>query len=142
MKPVLAVIVAAAVAVGPSARIAAARSAEGTVTSLSVAPTSGHAELVVGVTGNVKVSEFALTGPDRVVVDIEGATMGVPTGAYDHAARGGVTDVRYSQFRKNTVRVVVYLDGEREYKVWRTVGQVHVSVVTDPAAKFAAWQVG
>ncbi|HEY2066652.1 MAG TPA: AMIN domain-containing protein [Gemmatimonadaceae bacterium] len=142
MKPVLAVIVAAAVAAGPSARIAAARPAEGTVTSLSVAPTSGHAELVVGVSGNIKVTEFALTGPDRIVVDIDGATIGVPSGAYDHAARGGLTDVRYSQYRKNTVRVVVYLDGQRDYKVWRTVGQVHVSVATDPSAKFAAWQAG
>ncbi|HEY2026078.1 MAG TPA: AMIN domain-containing protein [Gemmatimonadaceae bacterium] len=142
MKPVLAVIVAAAVAAGPSARIASARSAEGTVTSLSVAPTSGHAELMVGVSGNIKVTEFALGNPDRVVVDIDGATMGVPAGAYDHAPRGGVTDVRYSQFRKNTVRVVVYLDSPREYRVWRTVGQVHVSVTTDANAKFAAWQAG
>lgn len=142
MKPVLAVIVAAAVAVGPNARIAAARSAEGTVTSLSVAPTSGHAELVVGVSGNITVSEFALTDPSRIVVDIDGATIGVPPDAYDHAPRGGITDVRYSQFRKNTVRVVIYLDSGRDYRIWRTAGQVHVSVTTAPNAKFAAWQTG
>ena len=49
MKRVLAVIVAAAFAAGPSARPADARPAVGEVSALSVVPSSGHAELVVGV---------------------------------------------------------------------------------------------
>ena len=142
MKRVLAVIIAAVVAAGATARAASARPAEGSVTSLTVAPVAGKSELVIGVSGTVKVTEFTLTSPDRIVVDIDNATNALAPTGYDKVARGGVTDVRYSQFRKNTVRVVIYLDAEHPYKVWRTVGQVHVAVTADPAAQFAVWKVG
>lgn len=142
MKRVLAVFIAAVVAAGATARAASARPAEGAVTSLSVAPVAGKAELVIGVSGAVKVSEFTLKSPDRVVIDVDNATLGLAPTGYDKVARGGVTDVRYSQFRKSTVRVVVYLDAERPYKVWRTVGQVHVAVTPESPAQFAAWKLG
>ena len=142
MKRVLAVIIAAVVAAGAAAPAASARPAEGAVSSLTVAPVAGKAELVVGVTGAVKVSEFTLKSPDRVVIDIDNATLGLAPTGYDKVARGGVTDVRYSQFRKSTVRVVIYLDGEHPYKVWRTVGQVHVAITSEPAAQFATWKIG
>src|SRR3954464_1366123 len=100
MKRVLAVIIPAVVAAGASARAASARPAEGAVTSLTVAPVAGKAELVVGVSGAVKVSEFTLKSPDRVVLDIDNATLAVAPVGYDKVARGGVTDIRYSQFRK------------------------------------------
>jgi type IV pilus assembly protein PilQ len=142
MKPVLAVVIAAVVAIGPNARAASARPAEGAVVSLSVVPSSGHAEMVIGVSGATHVSEFALAGPNRIVVDIDGVSNALPADSYDHAARGGITNVRYSQFKKGTVRVVIYLDHEREYKVWRTVGEIHVSVITDPRATITAWHIG
>ncbi len=142
MKRVLAVMIAAVVAAGASAPAASARSADGVVTSLTVAPVAGKAELVVGVSGTVKVSEFTLTAPDRVVIDIDNATIGLPPNGYDRVSRGGVTDVRYSQFRRNTVRVVIYLDAERAYRVWRTAGRVHVAVTSEPAAQFAVWKMG
>jgi type IV pilus assembly protein PilQ len=143
MKSVQAVLIAAVIAVGPSARLASARpAAEGVVTALSVIPASGKAEMTIGVAGGVKVSEFTLKSPDRVVIDIDGASLGFAPIPYDRAARGGVTDIRYSQFRKGTVRVVMYLDKERSYRVWRTVGLVHVAVETDSGAQFGAWKVG
>ncbi len=142
MKRVVAVIFAAVVAAGASARAASARPAEGAVTSLTVAPLAGKAELVIGVSGGVKVSEFTLASPDRIVIDIDNATLGLVASGYDKVARGGVTDVRYSQFRKNTVRVVLYLDAEHDYKIWRTTGQVHVAVSSATAPQFAVWRVG
>ena len=141
MKRVLAVITAAVVAAGASARAASARPAEGAVTSLTVAPVAGKAELVIGVSGTVKVSEFTLKSPDRVVIDVDNATLGVAPVGYDKVARGGVTDIRYSQFRKGTVRVVLYLDAEHPYRVWRTPGQVHIAVTSEPAAQFATWKI-
>jgi type IV pilus assembly protein PilQ len=141
MKRVLAVIIAAVVAAGATARAASARPAEGAVTSLTVAPVAGKAELVIGVAGTVKVSEFTLKSPDRVVIDIDNATLNVAPVGYDKVARGGVTDIRYSQFRKGTVRVVLYLDAERPYRVWRTAGQVHIAVTSEPAAQFATWKI-
>ncbi len=142
MKPVLAVIVAAAIAAGPNARTAAARPAVGEVSALSVVPSAGRAELVVGVSGAAHVSEFTLASPNRIVVDVDGVSNALPKGGYDKAPRGGITDVRWSQFKKGTVRVVVYLDRERDYKIWRTATEIHVSIATDAGANITPWHVG
>jgi hypothetical protein len=135
MKPVLAVIVAAAFAAGPTARTAVARPAVGEVSALSVVPASGRAELVVGASGATHVSEFTLASPSRIVVDIDGVSSTLPTKGYDNMARGGITDVRWSQFKKGTVRVVVYLDHERQYRIWRTANEIHVNIATEPGAQ-------
>jgi len=136
MKPVLAVIVAASLALGPIAEPVAAFPADGAVTSLSVVPASGRAELVIGVAGGVEIADFTLRKPDRIVLDVSGASLGFGARGYDHVARGGITDVRFSQYRKNTVRVVIYLDSPRSYEVSKADGELRVSVTTDPAAKF------
>jgi type IV pilus assembly protein PilQ len=142
MKRLLAVIVAASFALGPDAAPVAAFPAEGAVTSLSVVPASGRAELVIGVAGVVDVADFTLRTPDRIVLDITGASLGIGSRSYDHVARGAITDVRVSQYRKNTVRVVINLDGPRSYEVSKENGEVRVSVATDGSASFAAWHTG
>ena len=53
---------------------------DGAVISLSVVPTSGRAQVVIGVDGDVTVKDFVLRGPDRIVVDITGATLAVDGG--------------------------------------------------------------
>jgi type IV pilus assembly protein PilQ len=98
--------------------------------------------VIIGIAGGVAVRDFTLRSPDRIVLDLAGASLGMTARSYDRVARGGITDVRYSQFRKNTVRVVLYLDGQRTYQVTRAAGAVHVAVTTDPGAQFAAWHIG
>src|SRR6476661_2853077 len=142
MKRVLAVIVAAAFAAGPSARPADARPAVGEVSALSVVPSSGRAELVVGVSGATHVSEFTLASPSRIVIDIDGVSNALPNAAYDKVPRGGISDVRYSQFKKGTVRVVVYLDHQRDYKIWRSASEIHVSITTEAGAQITPWHIG
>ena len=142
MKPVLAVIVASALVLGPSAQPAAARLAEGSVTSLSIIPAVGKAEVVIGVAGGLEVRDFTLRAPDRIVLDLSGASLGLGSRGYDRVSRAGITDVRYSQFRKGTVRVVVYLDGPRSYQVSRSEGEVRVAVTVPAGAQFAAWHIG
>src|SRR5437762_3895848 len=106
----------------------AARSGDGAVVSLSVEPTSGHAHVVIGVDGAVKVRDFVLHDPERIVVDIIGATLGLRRGGYDRVARGGVLDVRYAQNQPNVVRVVLTLASPKSYVVTKGPGQVRVSV--------------
>lgn len=142
MRPVLAVITAAIIGFGPAARPAIARPAEGAVTSLSIVPASGKAEVLVGVDGGVAIRDFVLRSPDRIVLDFAGASLGLTASGYDRVARGGITDVRYSQFRRTTVRVVLYLDGPHAYSVARTEGGVKVTVTTSAASQFAAWYLG
>ncbi len=142
MKQVLAIIVASAFLLGPSAQPVEARAAEGSVRSLSVVPSSGKAEIVIGVSGDPEVRDFILGSPDRIVIDLSGTSLGRLPRAYDRISRGGVNDVRYSQFRKGTVRVVVYLDAPHAYQLTRTDGEVRVSVSVPTTSQFAAWHTG
>jgi hypothetical protein len=79
-----------------------------TVHSLSVVPSSGKAEVVIGINAAVDVQDFTLESPYRVVVDLKGATLDMSRRTYDKASRGGITNVRY-KFRPNIVRVVIDL---------------------------------
>jgi type IV pilus assembly protein PilQ len=113
---------------------------ESSVVSLSVVPTSGRAQVIIGVNGPVTVRDFVLREPDRLVLDITGATLAVKRGGYDRVARGGVLDVRYAQNQPNVVRVVLTLDGQRDYDVQRGAEDIRVAV--DGGGEFKEWRVG
>lgn len=107
------------------------------VTSLSVVPGTGRAEVVIGVTSEISVSDFILPSPHRLVIDLNGAVLDM-SGSYDRVARGGITNIRYSQFKSDVVRVVIELDGEHPYEVKRSASEVRVSVDGGTSA-FEAW---
>src|SRR5882672_1818142 len=72
----------------------------GEVTAVSLTPAAGKAEVVVTVQGAVEVRDFMLNTPDRLVLDVVGARLNQTVATvYDGVKRGGVTDLRYSQFR-------------------------------------------
>jgi len=127
------------------ARAAVVPPNDATVVALSVVPnraTSGRADVVIRVDGSVTFKHFPLSKPDKIVVDISGATLGLPQGdSYDGVARGGITRVRYSQFMKSVVRVVLMLDAAHTYTVTQDSGQIRVAV--DGAGEsFQPWQTG
>jgi type IV pilus assembly protein PilQ len=124
---------------GPAAAPARAEGpGTGEVTAVSLAPSAGKAELVIAVKGAVDVRDFVLASPDRLVLDVVGATLGdgAPA-AYDGTARGGVLNIRYSQFRPDIVRIVVELDGPKAYEVTRHAESI--KVVFGAAQRFQAW---
>ncbi len=135
---------AAAAALPPAARATSLRAAPGaraSVTAVSVAPAATGAAVTVHLDREVDVQHFVLDAPRRVVLDLGGATLLAGAPRYDGAARGGVTNVRASQYRAGVVRVVVELDGARKYRVERTAEGVQV-VVEGGAGTFAAWRGG
>ncbi|CAN5719909.1 hypothetical protein BH23GEM1_BH23GEM1_04510 [soil metagenome] len=107
------------------------------VTSLSVVPVTGRAEVVIGVTSDISVSDFTLPSPHRVVIDLNGAVLEM-RGTYDRVGRGGITNIRYSQFKSDVVRVVIELDGQHPYEVRRSASEVRVAVDGGTSA-FEAW---
>ena len=77
-----------------------------------------RADVVIRVDGAISLKHFTMAKPDKIVIDLAGASLGVPAGdSYDGVARGGITRVRYSQFTKSTVRVVLTLDAPHAYNV-------------------------
>ena len=111
------------------------------VISLSVVPTSERADLVIGIDGPVEVQDFTLRDPDKIVVDVTGATLGIAAESYDRISRAGIVNVRYSQYRKNVVRVVLTLDGAKPYAVVRGKHEVRVSV-EGRSNRLEKWHVG
>jgi type IV pilus assembly protein PilQ len=107
------------------------------VTAVSVVPTPGHAEIVIALQGAADVRDFVLRDPDRLVIDVVGATLKNSGAAYDGIRRGAITDVRFSQFRPDVVRIAIYLDSEREYRLEKGDDAIRVRFGADQS--FLAW---
>ena len=148
MRRVVILTAVAALGIGAAPRFAAAspddaagtatRRANAAVTTLSVVPSSGNAEVVIGIDGAVEVQDFILSGPDRVVLDLHGASLGMPPRLYDKVVRGGISNIRVAQYREGIVRVVIDMSGPWNYDIVRDEQSVRVSV-DGGGARFAAW---
>ena len=110
----------------------------GEVTAVSLAPSAGKAEVVIAVRGAVDVRDFVLASPDRLVLDVVGAKLSDAAPAvYDGVKRGGVLNLRYSQFRPDIVRIVIDLDAPKAYEVARQGESIKISFGADQG--FQAW---
>ncbi len=108
------------------------------VTALSVVPNSGRTEVVIALDGTVDVKDFVLDSPHRIVIDLEGAQLGVRPRLYDKVSRGGIINVRFAQNSANVVRVVIVLDAKRGYEIVNGMTDIRVSV-DGPSHDFVAW---
>jgi type IV pilus assembly protein PilQ len=111
---------------------------DGEVRAVSVVPASGKVEVVIDLQGAVEIRDFTLASPARLVIDLLGARLSAPATLYDGQNRGGVRNIRYAQFRPDTVRVVIDLDALKDYQVQRRDGQVRVQIGSERTA-FATW---
>ncbi|MDP9202272.1 MAG: AMIN domain-containing protein [Gemmatimonadota bacterium] len=123
----------------PAAALLFLPTSAATVHSVSVVPSSGKTEVVIGVNASVDVQDFTLDAPARVVVDLKGATLGMSHRTYDRIARGGITNIRYSQFRPNVVRVVIEMDAKHPYDLTRNEGEVRIAVTGGKTADYSSW---
>lgn len=107
------------------------------VTALAIVPGQGQAEVVIAVSGRVEVQDFTVPSPHRIVLDLSGARLGALGNAYDRVRRGAITNIRTSQYRGDVVRIVLDVDGPRDYKVSRGEGEIRIAIKGDDS--FAAW---
>jgi type IV pilus assembly protein PilQ len=109
----------------------------GEVTAVSVLPGAGRANVVIDVRGSVEVQDFTLTDPARLVIDLVGAQLSVPGTLYDGRVRGGIRNVRYTQFRPDVVRVVLELESLQDYQLEHSGDAVRIALGSDQS--FQAW---
>jgi type IV pilus assembly protein PilQ len=126
----------------PAAALLFLPSSAATVHSVSVVPSAGKTEVVIGVNAAVDVQDFTLDAPDRVVVDLKGATLSMSYRGYDKARRSGITNIRYSQYRPNVVRVVIEMDAKHPYQLTRNSNEVRISVTGGKTTDYTAWSTG
>ncbi len=136
MKALIRSMIAAA-AVLATAGTASAALQDGEVTGVSVQPAPGRAEVVIAVRGAVEVKDFVLRNPDRLVLDVSGAQLSAANVRYDGVVRGGVRNIRYSQYQPDVVRVVVDFEALKDYNVDRDGEGIRVSFGSERT--FLSW---
>lgn len=138
MSRVRAFLVVAAAFLAFSARPAQASDPmSGEVTSVSVMPTPGHAEVIVGIRGAVDVEDFVLNNPARVVIDVRNARLSRSGSLYDGIVRAGIRNVRMAQYQSDVVRIVVDLTELKDYTVEQRDGAIRISFGADRS--FLSW---
>lgn len=113
-----------------------------TVNELRVEPAAGFTEVVVRTNGDFAYSDFLLTEPPRLIVDIKGARHALPRETFDDINRGGVVRVRTSQFRDDVVRIVVELVAPTSYTLTRQGREIRVSFPNLDGQTFSSWGSG
>ena len=109
----------------------------GEVTAVSVLPGAGRALVIIDVTGSVNVQDFTLANPSRLVIDVQGAKLRAPNLRYDGSNRGGILNIRYSQFRPDVVRIVLEMESLKDYELEYVDDAIRITFGSDRS--FAAW---
>lgn len=115
-----------------------ARADSGSVTNVRLEANAGRAELTIEVTGDFRWSDFQLSDPARLVIDVGNARSSLPAKSFDGIDRGGVEAVRTSQFRADVVRLVVDLERTTTYRVERVPEGLRISLAGSAQA-FQPW---
>jgi type IV pilus assembly protein PilQ len=121
---------------------AAAGSNPADVTELRVEPVAGYTEVVVRTSDVVSYSDFLLTNPARLIVDLKGARHALSKANFENIDRGGVVRVRTSQFRDDVVRVVVELTAPTSYTLTQQGDEIRVSFPNLTGDTFDSWASG
>jgi type IV pilus assembly protein PilQ len=127
----------------PTARMAVNHddvTARGRVHAIEVSPSANGAAVVIGADSGLTVNHFTLDNPSRLVVDLGGASLTIRS-SYDGKTRGPVRNLRLSQYRADTVRLVIDLDANHRYSVRRDGKSVRIELEA-AGASFAAWGSG
>jgi type IV pilus assembly protein PilQ len=95
--------------------------------------------VVIRTNAAVDVQNFTLDAPARVVVDLKGATLQMTPRSYDRISRGGITNIRYSQFRPGIVRVVIEMDAKHSYDVKRNDSEVRITFSGGKTTEYSSW---
>lgn len=103
---------------------------------VSVLSAADRTEIVIGVDGQVTASDFALTDPNRIVVDLVG--MKPVSAANFRVDRGGIRSVRVAQYSPEIVRLVIDVTEPVAYRVEQATGEVRLSFV-NPEDTFEPW---
>ena len=78
--------------------------------------------------GNIKYDDSVLTNPNRVVIDIPDAKLDV-LGPTEIAIMDNViTSIRFSQYTKSSVRIVLDLASKCEYNIYKRTSELQISV--------------
>jgi type IV pilus assembly protein PilQ len=112
----------------------------GPVKEVRVAPGTNATEVVVAVDGVVEVRDFTMEAPHRLFVDLIGARNALERETFA-IRRGGIVSMTATQYADDVVRLVLELEGDVAYDVYREDGRVMIAL-ENPGATFQPWTSG
>ena len=113
----------------------------GDVTGLTLESVGSSARLRIDVTGVKRATWLQLDQPPRVVVDLHGARHALPARSFATDGRGGVLQIRTSQFDASVVRIVLDLERMLGFDVRSDADGVVVDL-EGTGVDFVAWEIG
>lgn len=111
---------------------------DGTVTEVRISAAGEATQITVLTQGDVTIRDFVLSDPARLIVDVRGASHGLPGLSYEGIGRGGVMRLRSSQFRPDVVRLVFDLTLLPEVTVESVPGGTSFRF-RNPGGRFDLW---
>ncbi len=79
-------------------------------------------------TGKIKYSDSIITNPNRVILDIEDAKLDTTGPTEIEVKNSIITSVRFSQYTKTTVRIVLDIDVRGNYRIYKKSSELQVEV--------------
>ncbi|WP_419934696.1 secretin N-terminal domain-containing protein [Candidatus Palauibacter sp.] len=107
--------------------LAAGLGQETEVREVRIATAGTDTEITVVVGGEVTARHLMIQDPPRLILDLEGAVLGLGRDRYEGIGRGGVIRMRSSQFQPDIVRIVFDLALDLEHEVATDPGAVRVT---------------
>jgi len=108
------------------------------VREVRIQPAGDDTEIVILTGEDVEPREFLLSDPTRLIVDLYGAQVTGLRGSYEGIGRGGIIQMRTSQFRPDVVRLVFQLTGMPEYTTDAATGRFIIRFA-NPGESFMPW---
>jgi type IV pilus assembly protein PilQ len=111
------------------------------IQDISVRKFEGVTEVVISCDDVPDAKDFTLTKPDRLVIDVKGATIGFGNKTMS-LNRGGITTISTSQFDREggIARVVVEMTSSPSYILMTEESDIVIKLTTKDTAPFAEWK--
>lgn len=113
----------------------------GPVTEVAITSAPQQTSVLISVDGTVDFRDFTMEGPNRLVVDLMGAKHALPRDVYTDVNRGGIKNIRTSQYSADVVRVVLELDHEAGYTIASAPEGLRITLA-NTEGDFAPWTSG
>ncbi len=97
-----------------------------TIDSIKYSTSSGR--IKIKFTGKIAYDDMLLTNPNRVVIDIPDAKLNVSGPTEISIKNSIITSVRFSQYTKSSVRIVLDLASKGDYNIYKRTSELQIEV--------------
>ena len=108
------------------------------VREVRIVAAGADTEIAVVADGEVVIRDLLVPDPPRLILDIDGAVLGLGRTRYEGIDRGGIVRMRAIQFQPDIVRIVIDLAGEVDYRVANGSDAPRVTF-PNPGSPFPPW---